>query len=75
MKVKVKLIGPLISRMGFSEKDLEIPEESNLKSLLQKLEIPDDLPLILTVEGKGVSREHPLREGDRVVISHIYSGG
>ncbi len=75
MKVKVKLIGPLISKMGFSEEEFEIPEGSRVSLLLEQLGIPGDLPLILTVGGMGASKEQILQDGDRVVISHVYSGG
>ncbi|MGB9834154.1 MAG: MoaD/ThiS family protein [bacterium] len=75
MKVTVKLIGHLIQKVGFSEKDVEISPGATVSQLLESLGIPGNSPMIITVGGKGVPPEHPLQEGDRVVISHVYSGG
>ena len=75
MKVTVKLIGHLIQKVGFSERDVEISPGATVSQLIESLGIPSNSPMIITVGGQGVPPEHPLKEGDRVVISHVYSGG
>ncbi|MCR4432743.1 MAG: MoaD/ThiS family protein [Coprothermobacterota bacterium] len=75
MKVTVKLIGHLIQKVGFSEKDVEISPGATVSQLIESLGIPGNSPMIITVGGQGVPPEHPLKEGDRLVISHVYSGG
>jgi molybdopterin converting factor small subunit len=75
MKVTVKLIGPMIYAAGFSEKVLELPEGATTDDLLAQIKIEKDRPKIVTRNGKAVSQADALSDGDRVVISPIYSGG
>jgi molybdopterin converting factor small subunit len=75
MKVTVKLIGPMIYATGFSEKVLELPEGATTDDLLAQIKIEKDRPKIVTRNGKAVSQADALSDGDRVVISPIYSGG
>jgi sulfur carrier protein ThiS len=75
MKVTVKLIGPLIYEGGFSEKALEVPEPMTAGELSVYISIDRKRPTIITRNGRAVASGDRLEEGDRVVISHIYSGG
>lgn len=75
MRITVKLIGHLISKVGFSEKEVEVSSGSTVSQLLEILRIPSNSSMIVTVGGQGVSLESFLKEGDRVVISPLYSGG
>ncbi len=75
IKITVKLIGHLIERTGFSEKEMEVTPGADLTQLREILGISDQLPLIVTVNGKGTRPDLPLKDGDRVVISPVYSGG
>jgi sulfur carrier protein ThiS len=75
MKVTIKLIGPLIYVAGFSEKFLEVPEALTAENLAALVGIPPDRPRIITRNGKAVGPSEALGEGDRVVISPLYSGG
>lgn len=75
MKITVKLIGPLIYEGGFSEKSLELPGPTTAGELSALVKIDKKRPVIITRNGKSVAAGDPLVEGDRVVISHIYSGG
>jgi len=74
MTVTVKLIGPLVYAAGFSERELELPGPVTAGELLARLRVAE-LPTIVTRNGHAVSTRDPLAEGDRVVISPIYSGG
>lgn len=75
MKVTVKLIGPLIYEGGFSEKSLELPGPMTAGELSAFVKIDKKRPTIITRNGRAVAPGDQLAEGDRVVISHIYSGG
>jgi sulfur carrier protein ThiS len=75
MKVTVKLIGPLIYAAGFSEREMEVPEAATSESLLALVGIGPDRPRIVTRNGKAVGPAEAFAEGDRIVISPLYSGG
>ena len=75
MKVTVKLIGPFIYAAGFSEKEVEAPGDVTSARLLELVGIGPDRPRIVTRNGKAVGPEETFAEGDRVVISPLYSGG
>ena len=75
MKIHVKMIGPLIYDVGFSEKDLEIPEPTTAEMLMELISVPKQRPKIVTRNGKAVAPHEELAEGDRIAISPIYSGG
>ncbi len=75
MKVTIKLIGPLIYAAGFSEKEIEAPEPVTSEKLLELLGIGPDRPRIVTRNGKAVGPAETFAEGDRIVISPLYSGG
>ncbi|HAH32145.1 MAG TPA: hypothetical protein DCL44_07520 [Elusimicrobia bacterium] len=75
MKITVKLIGPLIYECGFSEKELALPGPITAGELSTRVNIDKKRPTIITRNGKAVATADALEDGDRVVISHIYSGG
>jgi len=75
MKIHVKMIGPLIYDVGFSEKDLEIPERTTAEMLMELISVPKQRPKIVTRNGKAVAPQEELTEGDRIAVSPIYSGG
>jgi molybdopterin converting factor small subunit len=75
MKITIKLIGPLIYAVGFSEKEFDVPEPATIDGLSGLVGIGQDRPRIVTRNGKAVGRLDELRDGDRVVIAPVYSGG
>jgi molybdopterin converting factor small subunit len=75
MKITIKLIGPFIYAAGFSEKEFEVPESTTVESLFGLVGIEKDRPKIVTRNGKAVGSVDELQDGDRVVISPLYSGG
>jgi sulfur carrier protein ThiS len=75
MKITVKLIGPFVQVFGFSEKDLDVPEGTTADDLIALVSIEKSRPKIVTRNGRAVVPDEALAEGDRVVISPIYSGG
>ena len=75
MKVTIKLIGPFVNQLGFSEKELEVPPATTAEGLLAMVKIDKARPKIVTRNGRAVAPDEALADGDRVVISPIYSGG
>jgi molybdopterin converting factor small subunit len=75
MKVTVKLIGPFIQAFGFSEKELDVPDGTTADGLVELVDVDKARPKIVTRNGRAVAPGEQLADGDRVVISPIYSGG
>lgn len=75
MKVTVKLIGPLVYAAGFSEKALALGGPTTAGQLLARVNVGRNRPTIVTRNGKAVGPLDALEDGDRLVISPIYSGG
>jgi sulfur carrier protein ThiS len=75
MRVTVKAIGPLVYEAGFSEKALTLAGPSTVAELLAQVNVGTRRPTIVTRNGKAVGPLDALEDGDRVVISPIYSGG
>jgi sulfur carrier protein ThiS len=75
MKVTVKLIGPFVHKMGFSEKEFEVPTATTVEDLIPLIEGDTTRPKIVTRNGRAVAPGEENRDGDRIVVSPIYSGG
>ena len=75
MKITVKLIGPLIYEAGFSEKTMRLPAKTTLGGVVGRVKLEKSRATIITRNGRAASPDDALKDGDRVVISHIYSGG
>lgn len=75
MRVTVKLIGPFIHQLGFSEKEFEVPQDTTVDDLLKLIKLDRNWPNIITRNGEGVALKEKMNQGDRIAISAIYSGG
>ncbi len=75
MHVTVKMIGPFTVTAGFSEKQVEVAEGTTVGALLGTLDLKNPKPKIVTRNGRAVAEEEPVRDGDRIVVAPIYSGG
>jgi sulfur carrier protein ThiS len=75
MTLTVKLIGPLIQALGFSEKTVALPDGATPESVLRAVGFPAERPRIVTRNGRAVAAGEPLADGDRIAISPLYSGG
>jgi sulfur carrier protein ThiS len=75
MKVVVKLIGPFIRALGFSEKEMDVPPGTTAETLVRLVDLPASRPRIITRNGRAMAPGEAIEAGDRVVISPIYSGG
>jgi hypothetical protein len=75
VKVTVKLIGPLVYEAGFSQKEITLGGPASAGDVLARVKIKKGRPTILTRNGKAIAPVDALEDGDRLVISPIYSGG
>lgn len=75
MKIKIKMIGPLVYEAGFSEKEFELEKPITASQLLSLVSVQEQRPKIITRNGKAIAPNEELKDGDRIAISPIYSGG
>ena len=74
MVVEVKLFATF--REGrFSEKKIDLSEESSIGDLLKYLKIPEKDAKVLIVNGQAVSVKHKLNDNDIVAIFPPIAGG
>ncbi len=75
MKVKVKLLGNLVDKFGFKEKELEVEKGTLLKDLLKVIGIDDHRGKIFIRNSNSVWPEDELEDSDTIIISSTGSGG
>lgn len=75
IRITVKLIGPFVNQLGFSEKTMEFPAGATVESVLCSLPLDPKRPRIVTRNGQAIATGEKLNDGDRVAISPLYSGG
>jgi len=71
----MKLIGPLIYKAGFSEKKMALPNSATVGDALALAKLDKYREVIITVNGRAVCFSDVLKDGDRLALSPIYSGG
>ena len=75
MKVTVKLAGGLVHTLGFSERELELPAGTTVAGLLEAIGIDPALPVIVGRSGWAIETGDEVRDGDRILVSPVFSGG
>lgn len=75
MKVTLKLVGGLVHTLGFSEREVEAPPGTTVGELLDAIGIDRTRPVIVGRDGWAIDLVVELCEGDRIVISPVFSGG
>jgi sulfur carrier protein ThiS len=75
MRVTVKLVGGLIQTVGFSERVVELPAGTTVAGLLQAVGIDRARPLIVGRSGWAIETDDEVHDGDRILISPVFSGG
>ncbi len=75
IKITIKLIGPFINQLGFSEKTMDFPAEVTVEQVLNLLSLDPARPKIITRNGQAVTPTDKLKNNDRLAISPLYSGG
>lgn len=78
MKVKVKLFATLrkyIQENNSGICTLEIPESTTVNQVLDILQIPEDIPKILLINGIQKSHDDSLKDGDTLSVFPPIAGG
>ena len=75
MRITVKLIGGFVHTVGFSEKPVDVAPGTTAAQLLATLAIDPARPMIIGRNGQAIHPDDEIREGDRIVISPVFSGG
>jgi molybdopterin converting factor small subunit len=77
MRVTVELQAYLqqYSPNGKDVFEIDLPEGATVQTLINKLEVPDELANVIIVGNTNAGYDHPLAEGDRVTLIPPLAGG
>ena len=75
MKVTLKLVGGLVHTLGFSEREIETPPGTTVGELLDAIGVDRTRPVIVGRNGWAIDLVEEVLEGDRILISPVFSGG
>jgi sulfur carrier protein ThiS len=75
MKVTVKLVGGLVHTLGFSEREVELAPGTTVAELLDTIGIDRTRPMIVGRNGWAIDLVEEVLEGDRILVSPVFSGG
>ncbi len=79
MHIKVKLFASLAAMVPGSEPgcpvDVDLPSGSDVRDLVSRLNLPEDAPRVIFVNGRAESMDHVLRETDEVGLFPPIGGG
>ncbi len=77
MKVTIELQAYLdrYSPVGDPHFQVDLPNGATVEGLLRHLGIPDDMAQVIIVNNQNVGFEHPLKEGDHVILIPPLAGG
>jgi sulfur carrier protein ThiS len=75
MKVTLKLAGGFVHTVGFSHRELDVEPGTTVADILASIPIDRARPMIIARNGHGVPPEEEVLEGDRILVSPIFSGG
>lgn len=75
MKVTLKLAGGLVHTVGFSRKELDVEPGTTIADILAAHAIDRGRPMVIARNGHGVGPDEEVRDGDRILVSPVFSGG
>jgi sulfur carrier protein ThiS len=75
MRVTIKLVGGLVHTVGFSERVVDLPVGTTVAGLLDAIGIDPARPLIVGRSGWAIETDDEVHDGDRILISPVFSGG
>jgi len=75
MKVTLKLVGGLVHTLGFSEREIETPPGTTVGELLDAIGLDRTRPVIVGRNGWAIDLVEEVLEGDRLLVSPVFSGG
>jgi sulfur carrier protein ThiS len=73
MKIRVRPVG--IIRKYFTEHELETANGLTPEQLIRDLKIPEKLKMVSIVNGKSIPLKEKLKDGDKVILVTLLSGG
>ena len=73
MKIKVRPVG--IIRKYFTEHELETADGLTPEKLIHDLKIPEKLKMVSLVNGKSIPLKEKLKDGDKVILVTLLTGG
>ncbi len=73
-KIRIKVLGYLIDIIGFDNAEIEVETPIKLKNIIS---LPKEVynRTIILVNGKSVSLEDEVNDGDEIIIMPFVSGG
>jgi sulfur carrier protein ThiS len=75
MRVTIKLVGGLVHTVGFSERVVDLPVGTTVAGLLVAIGIDSARPLVVGRDGWAIETDDEVHDGDRILISPVFSGG
>jgi sulfur carrier protein ThiS len=75
MKVTIRLTGGLAHTAGFSLRELDVEPGTTIADILAANAIEHSRPMIIARNGWAVTADEPVEDGDRILLSPVFSGG
>jgi len=75
MKVTLRLTGGLAHTTGFSLRELDVEPGTTIAQILEAVAVDRARPMIIARNGWAVTAEEKVEEGDRILLSPVFSGG
>ncbi len=75
IRVTVRLAGGLVHTLGFSTREIELTEGETVAQLLAAIGAEPGRRLIVARDGWAAEPGDVLHDGDRVLVSPVFSGG
>jgi sulfur carrier protein ThiS len=75
MKVTLRLSGGFVHTVGFSRKEVDVEPGTTIGDILAKIAIDRTRPMLIARNGWVVSVDEPVEDGDRILVSPVFSGG
>jgi sulfur carrier protein ThiS len=75
MKVTLKLSGGFVHTVGFSRKEVDVEPGTTIADILATITIDRTRPMLIARNGWVVSPDEPVADGDRILVSPVFSGG
>jgi sulfur carrier protein ThiS len=75
IRVTVRLVGGLVHTLGFSEREFELDLHATVADLLAAIGADPARRLIVARDGWAVEPTDVLHDGDRLLVSPVFSGG
>ncbi|MDP3063490.1 MAG: MoaD/ThiS family protein [Chloroflexota bacterium] len=77
MRVTIEVMGPLRKLLpkGESSTVIELQKGSKVGDAVKAVGVPDEEPWSASIQGQLVEVEHPLKDGDRMLVFAPIEGG